>query len=150
MARLVNRPTSREANDNKTQTHFNSSTRQAASRILDSSSMSSPPSASCLSDKENYASPPRRTIGKPKKMSQLPTPSSGEASYSTSNKRRKLGERGAFESSQAAHHTEIAAKLFYDPEQPMDERRAVRKNYRDLSRELAGMNCSRSHCPSRY
>ena len=127
MARSANRPP-----PNEIRTRRNSSMRQASDDILESDLTSSTRSVSYSSDKENHASSARRTNGSTKRMSQLPTPSSLETSASNSNKRRKLGERGGYEPSQAA------ARLFYDPEQPMDERRAVRKNYRDLSRELAG------------
>lgn len=59
------------------------------------------------------------------------------------NKRRKLSERDAPNASQIAHERELKElgnSQFYDPDQDMDERRAVRKGIRDLSKELAGEN----------
>ena len=57
------------------------------------------------------------------------------------NKRRRLSERSAPNASQMAHERELRElgnTQFYDPEQDMDERRAVRKGIRDLSKELTG------------
>ncbi|KAL9006357.1 MAG: hypothetical protein Q9188_000893 [Gyalolechia gomerana] len=54
-------------------------------------------------------------------------------------KRRKLGERSVPNASQVAHETELQKlghNQYYDPNQSMEERRAVRKGIRDLSKEL--------------
>ncbi|KAL8658165.1 MAG: hypothetical protein Q9226_001215 [Calogaya cf. arnoldii] len=108
------------------------------SRRVDHQPLSPSPAASFSSDKEN-----RQTIatGKSKRMSppKLPTPASAENETPRSAKRRKLGERGLPNASQVAHEGELE-KLghaqFYDPNQSMAERRAVRKGIRDLSKEL--------------
>ena len=60
-----------------------------------------------------------------------------------SNKRRKLGERnhGALKPSQATFQRVregVEDKRFYDPDQPINQRRAVRKGMRDLAKELTG------------
>ena len=69
---------------------------------------------------------------------QLPTP---ETEAPRSNKRRKLSGREAPSATQTTHANQladVADKDFYDPEQSIEERRAVRKDFRDLSRELTG------------
>ncbi|KAI4250778.1 MAG: hypothetical protein L6R42_008633 [Xanthoria sp. 1 TBL-2021] len=69
----------------------------------------------------------------------LPTPALAKNGTPRSAKRRKLGECGLPNASQVAHDGELQ-KLghaqFYDPNQSMAERRAVRKGIRDLSKEL--------------
>ena len=72
---------------------------------------------------------------------QMPTPSLANYDSPPSSKKRKLGARNALNASQTAHERELAEvgdRRFYDPDQSMDERRAVRKDFRDLSRELTG------------
>ena len=55
----------------------------------------------------------------------------------------RLGERDAAPlASQLAHERELdeaADVQFYDPDQDMEERRAVRKGLRDLTRDLNGV-----------
>lgn len=107
-------------------------------------SLSPSPAASFSSDKENrqvQADEARHNNGKAKNMPppQMPTPSSANYNSSRSSKKRKLGERNAPNASQTVHERELAEvgdRRFYDPDQSMDERRAVRKDFRDLSREL--------------
>lgn len=68
---------------------------------------------------------------------QRPTPDSGVRP----NKKRRLTARTPPTSSQAVHLKrldEAGNSRFYDPNQSMEERRAVRKDYRDLSRDLIG------------
>ena len=59
------------------------------------------------------------------------------------NKRRKLGDRSRsiLEPSQATFQKVregVEDKRFYDPDQPLNQRRAVRKGIRDLAKELTG------------
>lgn len=121
------------------------STRQIHERV-NLNSMSPSPAASLSSDKENrqaQVDEARRNNGKAKNMPppQMPTPSSANYDSPRFSKKRKLGERNAPNASQTAHERELAEvgdRRFYDPDQSMDERRAVRKDFRDLSRELTG------------
>ena len=114
--------------------------RQAGGRVdLDSQSPS--PSLSFSSDKENCTAPSVRN-GKSKSMGPPQTPASDRATPLTGRK-RKFGERfDAPNATQVAHRHKlenVGNSQYYDPEQAMDERRKVRKDYRDLSRELTGM-----------
>ncbi|KAL8669888.1 MAG: hypothetical protein Q9168_005547 [Polycauliona sp. 1 TL-2023] len=108
------------------------------SRRVDRQPLSPSPAASFSSDKENRRT---STTGKSREMPppKLPTPALAENGTPRSTKRRKLGERGPPNASQVAHEGELE-KLgdaqFYDPNQSMAERRAVRKGIRDLSKEL--------------
>ena len=72
----------------------------------------------------------------------MPTPSSVEPGTPHANKRRRLGERDAPNNvSQAVFQRELDEvddTKYYDPDQPIEERRIVRKGIRDLFRELAG------------
>lgn len=119
------------------------STRQGHERV-NLNSMSPSPAASFSSDKENrqaQADEARQDNGKAKNMlpPQMPTPSSVSHDSPRSSKKRKFGERNAPNASQTAHERELAEvgdRRFYDPDQSMDERRAVRKDFRGLSREL--------------
>ena len=104
---------------------------QQAKRSNYQTSHESSPSASFSSDKENRASSLRRTLEKGK------APLSAQEGP---NKRRKLSEGSALEPSQAAFQRVkegVDNKRFYDPEQPLSERRAVRKGIRDLAKELS-------------
>lgn len=120
-------------------------TRQMPGRV-DLDSLSPSPAASFSSDKENRQAQPceaRQTNGKAKNMPppQMPTPNSANHDLSRSSKKRKIAERNAPNASQTAHERELAEvgdRRFYDPDQSMDERRAVRKDFRHLSRELTG------------
>ncbi|KAL8652046.1 MAG: hypothetical protein Q9210_002916 [Variospora velana] len=120
------------------------SSRLDSSRVNGIASLSPSPAASFSSDKENHSSATglsRSTNGKPKTMQppKLPTPASAEDVTPRAAKRRKLGERGVPNASQVAHEKELdnlGHSKFYDPNQSMEERRAVRKGIRDLSKEL--------------
>ena len=109
-------------------------------------SLSPSPAASFSSDKENRQAQVDETQRNPntaKSMSppQVPTSSYANDDLPRSSKKRKLGERDATNASQTAHERQLAGvgdRRFYDPDQSMDERRAVRKDFRDLSRELTG------------
>lgn len=112
-------------------------------------SLSPSPAASFSSDKENRqasAEVSRQSKGKGRTMGppQMPTPTPGPEEQPRSTKRRKLSERDTPNASQATHAKRLAEAGdtdYYDPEQSIVERRAVRKDFRDLSRELTG----RSH-----
>ena len=57
------------------------------------------------------------------------------------NKKRKLVESEPPNASQAAYQKQLAQAedtRYYDPNQSMEERRAVRKEYRELARDLTG------------
>ena len=105
--------------------------------------LSPSPAASFSSDKENRQAPAevsRQKKGKARAMEppQLPTP---ETEAPRSSKKRKLSERETLNATQTTHAkqlADVADKDFYDPEQSIEERRAVRKDFRDLSRELTG------------
>ena len=72
--------------------------------------------------------PPDSTLGRP---------------TSRQNLKRKVSERdGSLNATQTIHRQrleEAGNRDFYDPEQSMEQRRAVRRDYRDLSRELTGI-----------
>lgn len=120
-------------------------------RVTGITSLSPSPAASFSSDKENHTSTTRtsRSVNV-KAKSMLPPRTPGldldEGGTPRAAKRRKLGERGVPNASQAAHETELEKlghSQYYDPNQSMEERRAVRKGIRDLSKELIGtLECS--------
>jgi hypothetical protein len=123
-------------------------TRRRQRRVSNVASLSPSPAASFSSDKENRAaatSSARASNGKSKAMPppKLPTPTSIEAATPRASKRRKLSERNVPNASQVAHQKqleEIDDIEHYDPNQSMEERRGIRKEIRDLSRELNGMS----------
>ncbi|KAL9130158.1 MAG: hypothetical protein Q9217_001593 [Psora testacea] len=125
-----------EGGENK-QGHDVRTSRQAQRRV-DLDSKSPTPSVSFSSDKENRSAPSARRV-KSKGMGPPQTPASDRATPMT-NRKRKFGERAnAPNATQVAHRQkleDVGNTQYYDPEQDMDERRKVRKNYRDLSREL--------------
>ncbi|MCJ1247578.1 nuclear protein [Trapelia coarctata] len=140
MARLAKRPSSDDGEDSDTST----STRQRPNRRHDNpGSLSPSPAASFSSDKENQSESTQRardlhgkagTMGPPK----LLTPGSAE-STAHSNKRRRLGDRDAPNASQTLLRQQLSKVedlQYYDPDQPMDERRMYRKKMRELTREL--------------
>lgn len=108
--------------------------------------LSPSPAASFSSDKENRqaeAQSSRRVNRKSKAMPppKLPSPNSAESSSPKTNKKRRLRERDVPNASQIAHEKELERlgnTQYYDPDQSMEERRAVRKGIRDLSKELNG------------
>ncbi|KAL8943410.1 MAG: hypothetical protein Q9211_000999 [Gyalolechia sp. 1 TL-2023] len=68
-----------------------------------------------------------------------PTLALAEDGTPRASKRLRLGERGVPNASQIVHETELEKlghNQYYDPNQSMEERRAVRKGIRDLSKEL--------------
>lgn len=86
---------------------------------------SSPPSSpESSSDKEN----PRRRVSK--------RPSFQMPSRNDASKRRRLTDRAS--NIQSHPSSQQKARLFYDPDQPEEERRRVRKTYRDLTTDFNG------------
>jgi hypothetical protein len=116
------------------------SSRQAA---VDSS-ISPSPVASFSSDKENRTR--QSNASSKRKSSETGHPDSStpatESSSATTNKRRRLTEqKGKAPQSQTAHEKqleEVNDTEFYDPDQNPEERRAVRKGLRDLTKDLNG------------
>ena len=148
MARRANIPIS---DDDDYDAHDTSISReQGLGRVNGIASLSPSPAASFSSDKENRVAairPARSAKGKGKAMQppRIPTPASAEDGTPRTAKRRRLGERGVPNASQVLHEKELdrlGHNQFYDPNQSMEERRAVRKGIRDLSKELTGIpNC---------
>lgn len=89
------------------------------------SSPPSPPGSS--SDKEN---PRRRTINKRSKAQMAPQ---------SHDKRRRLTDRSTNIHSQIPSSQRVGKNKFYDPDQDVNERRKVRRDLRDLTREFNGM-----------
>lgn len=142
MARLAKRPSP----DDDEESDHSVSTRQPANPRSDNlGSLSSSPAASFSSDKENQSESTQRTrdsIGKAGAMGppKLPTPGSAEPAPH-SNKRRRLGDREVPNASQALLREQLSKVedlQYYDPDQPMDERRLYRRKMRELTRELHG------------
>lgn len=92
--------------------------------------------------------PARNANGKSRAMpppSKVPTTKSAEAEATheatRASKRRRLSERDAPnppDASFAAAADQPGNTSVYDPDQDINQRRAIRKDYRDLSRELTG------------
>lgn len=77
--------------------------------------------------------------------SKLPTPVAAEDATPRMNKRRRLADQDERLESQIIHERElelVADTEYYDPDQDMGERRAVRKGLRDLTRDLNGTSAS--------
>lgn len=121
------------------------STRRRQGRVS-LETLSPSPAASFSSDKENrqvQTDKSRQDKGKGRAMAppHLPSPAPAEHEAPRSNKRRKLSERGAPNATQTAHENrlaEVGDTEFYDPNQSIEERRAIRKDFRELSKELTG------------
>lgn len=143
MARRINIAQSTEEEDKEKEMR---AARSRPARVSTIGSPSPSPATSFSSDKENHSArlePTRQTSGRSSAMSpqKLPTPTSAEPPSPHLNKKRKLSERDAPNPSQRAHERELQESgnaEFYDPDQSMEERRAVRKGIRDLSKELNG------------
>lgn len=144
MARRANPSGTGRHNDEQGQENLQP-TRQRRGRV-NLISQSPSPAASPSSDKENQqvqADDTQPNMEREKNMPppQLFTPSSANYDLPRSSRKRKLGEHSVPNASQTAHERELAEvgdRRFYDPDQSMDERRAVRKDFRNLSRELTG------------
>ena len=142
MARLAKRPSP----DDDEESDASTLTRQPPNRRRDNRGSPSPsPAASFSSDKENQSESAQRTRdlnGKTgtREPPKLLTPGSAESS-AHSNKRRRLEDRDAPSGSQALLRQQLSKVedlQYYDPDQPMDERRMYRKKMRELTRELNG------------
>ena len=151
MARRARLSTPGRENEIEEETYSDTdTTRQRPGRVSNVDTLSPSPAASFSSDKENRAaatSSTRRNNVKSKAMAppKLPTPTSTEPATPRATKRRKLSERDIPNASQIAHQKqleELGNREHYDPDQSMDERRGIRKELRDLSRELNGMSHS--------
>ena len=122
------------------------STRRSRARAESPTALSPSPAASFSSDKENrsVSNSARNANSKSQAMpppSKLPTPNSAEPEATRASKRRRLSERDAPNAPDSAFTAEADVpgnSSHYDPDQNVDERRAIRKDYRDLSRELTG------------
>lgn len=148
MARHARLSTPAEENDEEGEIYSNAEpTRRRQGRVSNVASLSPSPTASFSSDKENRAaatSSARASNGKSKAMPppKLPTPTSAEPATPRASKRRKLSERDIPNASQVAHQKQLEEHAdieHYDPNQSMEERRSIRKEIRDLSRELNGI-----------
>ncbi|MCJ1268726.1 nuclear protein [Lobaria immixta] len=143
MVRRTNRSLSDEEEDEDVQMS-SAMLRPRRTRGANLGSLSPSPAESFSSDKENRQSAKEsshQANGKSKAMAppKMPRSASMEPLSPRANKRRRLSERGAPNASQMAHERELRELgniQFYDPDQDMDERRAVRKGIRDLSKEL--------------
>src|SRR6186713_81118 len=130
MARLEKRATPDDETNYDQSSHWTGATESSAN--------------SFSSDKENQISLPRIVVAHTKSSRPI---TGSQSTSSSSNKRRKLGDRAGLEPSQAVLQKEleyVEDTQYYDPEQPIRERRAVRKEIRHLTRDLAGW----SHCMS--
>ena len=146
MARLTRQHSLDNDDEDEIPPRSATSTRQSANRRRHNiASLSPSPAASFSSDKENHgraARGARGSNGQTKEMAppKLPTPpSAGESTHA--NKRRRLTERDAPNTSQIALQDglqSIDEDDLYDPDQPMEERRTVRKGIRNLGRDLNG------------
>ena len=106
-------------------------------------SLSPSPAASFSSDKENRQRSVPQSKGKSKAMDppKAPTVTQLDHEEARSSKRRRISERDVPSASQVTHARQlqdVADRDYYDPEQNIEERRAVRKDFRDLSKELTG------------
>ena len=152
MARLARRPSSEQDNQVHSSARVVASRQRLSRPPINSASLSPSPAASFSSDKENHNASGNLALqnGKSKqKQSPKPlTPTSAEPGTPYANKRRRLGERDAPNTSQVSYGRELSEMedtTYYDPDQPMEERRAVRKGIRDLARGLTGRPNNR-HC----
>ena len=121
------------------------SSRRGQERVQDTSPSPSP--GASLSDKENHVTlrnASLQSIQQEKSVSLGPPQRSTPESSGRNSKKRKLMDRDAPSTSQVTHRRQLEEAgdaRYYDPNQSMDERRAVRKEYRDLSRDLTGKQC---------
>lgn len=102
----------------------------ALSQLEEAIQPNSPTSPRSLSDKEN----PRR----------IQKQSTARMAPSQTSKRRRLGDRAPNSQSQVPSSQRNNDKRYYDPDQDIQERRDVRKRYRNLTHNLNGKCCPRS------
>lgn len=149
MARLANPSPSHRDDEQDDVQRTAATTRLRRTRVANQPSEPHSPASSFSSDKENQQAAldsSRQEKAKSRAMPppNLPIPNSVEPSSSRASKRRRLSERDVPNASQVAHERELRESgnfQFYDPDQAMDERRAVRKGLRDLTNELTGEKC---------
>ena len=104
------------------------------------------PTESFSSDKENHDAAAKSKDQLPAELPATPDSGARDAPGASGNKRRRLEERPAEQTNAedpgravlAKEQARVGNNKFYDPEQPISERRALRRGYRDLSRALAG------------
>ncbi|KAI9793725.1 MAG: nuclear protein [Peltula sp. TS41687] len=112
----------------------------------------SSPEASDSSDKENHGRRNKGAAAQEKDPKSRPTmttttpglrtPNSNPSTTprATAGRKRRFGESDAMPSARDLAHerelAEVADTKYYDPDQDMEERRMVRKGFRDLTREL--------------
>ena len=118
-------------------------------------SLSPSPAASFSSDKENRQRSAPQSKGKSKAMAppKARTVTHSDHEEARSSKRRRISEREVPNASQATHARQlqdVADRDYYDPEQNIEERRAVRKDFRDLSKELTGVLSNQIHTAHDY
>lgn len=107
----------------------------------DIGSLSPSPTASLSSDKENRRTGEPKLRQKGTSASMAPPQQTTPEDPARPNKKRKLVESEPPNASQAAYQKQLAQAedtRYYDPNQSMEERRAVRKEYRELARDLTG------------
>ena len=147
MARRARLSTPRRQDENEEEVESSINTARRRTRpVSNVASLSPSPIASFSSDKENRATTTETGRANHRKSRAMPspklsTPTSAEPATPRASKRRKLSECDVPNASQIAYQKELKAienKARYDPEQNMDERREIRKELRDLSRELNG------------
>ena len=103
------------------------------------------PTNSISSDKENRGSGRLAQTTRAESNKAMPPPARSIQNGVVSEraeKRRRLADRdGSPLNSQVTHERELEDVIdsqYYDPDQDMDERRAIRKGLRDLNRDLNG------------
>lgn len=153
MARLaqINSPSSEDEGDERRypdSTGVLSTVSRRPRRNL--ASLSPSPEASYSSDKENHG---RRNAGQEKdpkaRTTTMTTPGLRTPNSNPSTtprvavgRKRRFGDSDAVPSARDLAHerelVEAADTKYYDPDQDMEERRIVRKGFRDLTRELNG------------
>ena len=122
--------------------HAESTQRQ---RSGNTTPLSPSPPVSFSSDKENHTAnlPSRTPRSKPASMpppSQTHAESADIGSERASKRRRLVDHDAPHANNSQATHARMLEKLnhkdFYDPDQSIEERREIRKDYRDLSKDL--------------
>jgi hypothetical protein len=155
MARLAKRISPDDESDDEVIGYYHNPPRTERSRRQ--TQLSPSPTASFSSDKENRGDSPdsRRSAKGKENVMGSPQLSSPRSEHHAS-KRRRLAERGLSGGGGVSQATQsqraLGAQLdqnqdtrYYDPDQPMDERRAVRRGYRDLAKEMTGRRSLTPH-----
>lgn len=155
MARLAQRSSEAEHDDELRPLQQSSAARRQGRRQAQATTgaLSPSPDVSFSSDKENRTA---ARAGQHQEQSKdktaaarsgLPTPPANPTNVvmsSRSNKRRRLGEHDTEQQSTQIDRSQCPKselrdpQKYYDPDQPLEERRVLRKNLRELSRQLIG------------